>query len=75
MTKGQIVLAVIVQAGFISITAFFFFAKQSLAPEFKEMISLIVGAWIVNSTTIVNWFFGSSKGSSDKTLMLTKKEP
>jgi len=74
MTKGQIILAVIVQAGFIAITAFFFFAKTALHTEYQELIAGIVGAWIVNSTTIVNWFFGSSKGSADKTALLTKKE-
>jgi hypothetical protein len=36
----------------------------------RDNFSLVVGAWIVNFTTIVNWLFGSSKGSADKTRIM-----
>ncbi len=35
---------------------------------------LLIGALIASFTTIVQWFFGSSSGSKDKTKMLGKKD-
>jgi hypothetical protein len=40
----------------------------------KEQLGWIITAWLVNFTTIVNWFFGSSKGSSDKNAALIGKQ-
>ena len=72
MTKGQIILAVVVQGGFILLTALLFFKPEIITDSSREPIMMIVGAWIVNVGTIINWFFGSSKGSSDKTALLSK---
>ena len=35
-------------------------------PEQKELLNLSIGALITNFTLVMSYFFGSSKGSSDK---------
>lgn len=72
MSKGQIILAAIIQAGFIGLTALFFLAPDAIPVAAEKPLTMVIGAWIVNFTTVVNWLFGSSKGSSDKTAILTK---
>jgi hypothetical protein len=73
MSKGQIILAAIVQIGFIILTALYFLKQGAIPEGVKDQALLITGCWIVNFTTIVNYFFGSSKGSSDKTDILKSK--
>jgi FtsH-binding integral membrane protein len=71
MTKGQIAIAVIVLIGFLAISGSVFFMPERVPDFLEKILNMIVGAWIVLATTVVNWFFGSSKGSSDKTALLT----
>lgn len=40
----------------------------------RDLLNLIVGALIGSFATVVGYFFGSSKGSAEKTELLTKKE-
>ena len=72
MSKGQISLGIVLTAGFILLTAFYFFGPSNISESIREPMLLITGCWITNVTTIVNYFFGSSKGSADKTEMLKK---
>jgi len=74
MSKGQATLGVALTVGFIALTAFYFFGPSEIKPVLKEPLMLVTGCWIANFTTVVNWFFGSSKGSSDKNALL-KKQP
>jgi hypothetical protein len=60
-------------AGFVLLTALFFVKPDSVPGAINESLDLIVGAWIVNTTTVVNWVFGSSKGSADKTELIARK--
>ena len=73
MNKGQIIIGSIVTLGFIAITAFYFFGPSTMAPALERPMLLITGCWITNMTTIINWLFGSSKGSSDKTALMAGK--
>ena len=70
MSKGQIITACIVCIGFIGVTLMAFFFKGDLPEWATQIVVALVGALIVNFTTIINWQFGSSKGSSDKTQLL-----
>lgn len=71
MSKGQIAIAVIVLIGFLLISGSVFLMPETVPDFLEKILNMIVGAWIVLATTVVNWFFGSSKGSSDKTAFLT----
>ncbi len=72
MSKGQIIIGSITTLGFIALSAFYFFGSASISPLLEKPLLLITGCWITNFTTIINWLFGSSKGSADKTVMLAK---
>ncbi len=39
----------------------------------KDILNIVVGALIGMAGNVVNYFFGSSKGSADKTQLLEKK--
>lgn len=73
MNKGQIIIGSITTAGFIGLSAFFFFGPSVVSESLREPLLLVTGCWITNFTTLINWMFGSSKGSSDKTILLSKK--
>lgn len=72
MTRGQIALSIVITAGFIILTALMALYRADMPAWVQQNFNLVVGAWIVNFTTVVNWFFGSSKGSSDKTAALIR---
>ena len=61
--------AVIVIGFFVLIYALI---KVSVPNDNKDMLNLVIGALIGSFSTIVGYFYGSSKGSSDKTQHLTK---
>lgn len=42
--------------------------------ENDKVLTLAIGALIGHTATIVGYYFGSSKGSSDKTQLLSKPE-
>ena len=72
MTKGQIIIAAIINIGFIGLTILYLYNPKVIPDSITEQASMITGCWIVNFTTVINWFFGSSKDSSDKTALLKK---
>lgn len=47
--------------------------SRELMPGSKDAVMLILGTLVAAFTTIVGYFFGSSKGSADKTQALTDK--
>jgi hypothetical protein len=65
MNKAQTVLAAINVIGFILITVLAFLAVKFGTDWSKSMMEnilpLLVGCWIVNVTTIINFVFGSSQ--------------
>ena len=70
MNKGQTILATVIVVGFILLTITMAFFRSEIPEWVRDNFGLVVGAWIVNFTTIVNWLFGSSKGSADKTKII-----
>ena len=74
MNKAQYILAGLVVIGFTALTVVLFIpAVQTSLPEWaKENMTSIFVAWITQFGTVVNYFFGSSKGSADKNELLKK---
>lgn len=60
-------LGALVALGFFAITIFLIWRGT-----YNEAVMLIIGALIGAFTTVVGYFFGSSKGSADKTEMMKK---
>ena len=48
--------------------------KWQIPIDNNEPLFMILGALIASFSTVVQYFFGSSKGSSEKTQLLNKKE-
>jgi hypothetical protein len=71
MLKSQIILAVVITSGFIVITILAFSLQKDtvLGEAYRGILQALAGAWIVNFTTMVNYNFGSTKGSAEKTAM------
>lgn len=65
LVKAQTILGVIGVAGFVVITALAFLAAKFGVDWAKNVaeniLPLLVGCWITNFTTIVNYYFGSSQ--------------
>ena len=76
MTKAQAILAAINVIGFIMITALAFLAVKFGSDWSKAMMEnilpLLVGCWIVNVTTIINYIFGSSQSGQTNRNTLNK---
>jgi hypothetical protein len=72
MTKAQYVLAGFIVVGFLGITVILFIpqAQEALPKWTQENMTAVFVAWITQFGTVVNYFFGSSKGSADKTKLL-----
>lgn len=47
----------------------------SMPESNKSILELILGALIASFQLVIGYFFGSSKGSADKTELLAKAEP
>lgn len=76
MTKFQYILAVIIIVSFTILTAVLFIpALQEELPQWtQENMTAIFIAWITQFGTVVNYAFGSSQGSADKTALLSNKK-
>ena len=76
MENIEKMLGVIIAIGFvalsISLTLVYFFAPAETAAGVDKQFTLLVGSWIVNFTTVVNFRYGSSRGSQEKTKLLLK---
>lgn len=46
---------------------------KGIPPENKDMFNLLLGALIAAFTAVVQYWFGSSKGSADKTEIMNKQ--
>ena len=67
MKDAQKILALVVIVGFAVITIIAF--ATDMMADFRGEIAM---AWIVNFGTVIGYWFGSSKGSSDKNALLKK---
>ncbi len=63
------VLGAIIVIGFF-VTLIFMIQKE----KYESEVNMIVGALIGSFITVVGFFYGSSKGSADKTDLLTKNK-
>ena len=68
--RFQLILASISIVGFVVITILAFlaakFGQEWATQMMNTILPLLVGCWVTNFTTVVNYFFGSSSGSADK---------
>lgn len=74
--NGQNIIAVIIVGGFIILTSLLVLSKfLPVMPDWAQgNLTMIIGSWITNFGIVVGWYFGSSKGSADKTNMLLNKK-
>jgi hypothetical protein len=76
MNNAQAILAAINVAGFILITVLAFLSVKFGADWAKSMMEnilpLLVGCWIVNVTTIINYVFGSSQSGATNRQTINK---
>jgi CBS domain containing-hemolysin-like protein len=70
MSRAQTTLSVVLTAGFILITLSFFFIPEKIPERLDKPFMMVIGAWVVQMTTLVNYHFGSSQGSADKNKLL-----
>ena len=82
MNKSQSLLAAINVIGFIVITALAMlsikFGNEWAMQMMQNILPLLIGCWISNFTTVINYVFGTSAGSAAKSKViekLTKSEP
>lgn len=47
---------------------------QNIPENNKDILNIVIGALIGSFTTVVGYFYGSSKGSSDKTKLLNDQQ-
>jgi multidrug transporter EmrE-like cation transporter len=66
----QYCLAALVVIGFFLLVYVAFI--RGLPPENKEVAYLLVGGLSVVFTTVINYFFSSTKGSAEKTDIIAK---
>jgi hypothetical protein len=76
MNRAQSILAGINVAGFILITVIAFmavkFGNDWSKAMMENILPLLVGCWIVNVTTIINYVFGSSQSGQTNRNTLNK---
>lgn len=64
-------LGALIVAGFFLLL--YLLVYQGVPEINKDILNIVVGALIGMAGNVVNYFFGSSKGSADKTQLLDKK--
>ena len=72
MTRVQYILAIMIVGAFILLSGILFIPgiQEKLPKWTQENMFAVFVAWVNNFGVVVNFFFGSSKGSLDKTEML-----
>jgi len=63
-------LGIIVIFSLISVVILMIF--HAVPTENKDMLNIVLGALVMMASAVVNYFFGSSKGSADKTQLMHK---
>ena len=72
ISKGQIIIGGLVVFIYGTVMALYLL-NPGLIPEDNQEWSMLIGALISSFTIVLSWFFGSSKGSSDKNDLLAGK--
>jgi len=68
------ILGVVIVVGFFATVITLIFRTTPIPAGSKEAVMLLLGSLIASFACVVQYFFGSSKGSSDKTAMLAGKK-
>jgi hypothetical protein len=68
----QYILGGLIVAGFFILL--YLLVNAEVPEKNQGLLNLVVGALIGSFATVVSYFFGSSKGSAEKTDLLSKKE-
>ena len=76
MNKSQTVLASINVIGFVCITVLAMlavkFGNEWASQMMTNILPLLIGCWITNVTTVINYVFGTSAGSAAKSQLISK---
>jgi hypothetical protein len=64
------VLALIVTLGFLALLGYL----AAYRPDQRDLLNVMIGALATAWVSIVSYYFGSSRGSDDKTNLLTAKK-
>ena len=76
MNKPQTILAAINVIGFILITVLAMmavkFGNEWASSMMQNILPLLIGCWITNVTTVINYVFGTSAGSAAKSAVIAK---
>ncbi len=68
--KAMDYLACVVVAGFFALL--FILGYTDIPKENKDLLNMLLGAWITSFTTVITYYFGSSKSSSRKDETINK---
>lgn len=71
----QYLLAGFIFFGFFLLTALLMFAPIKIDAEIKPVLNLLFGGLVSGFATVLAYYFGSSKGSSDKNVLLGSGTP
>jgi hypothetical protein len=69
--KPMYILATIIVLGFFALVAIMIFRTTAIPESTKPLAYILLGSLAASFNQVVQYFFGSSKSSSDKTKMLT----
>jgi hypothetical protein len=76
MNKAQSILAAINVIGFVLITVLAMlavkFGNEWASQMMTNILPLLIGCWITNVTTVINYVFGTSAGSAAKSAVIAK---
>lgn len=72
MSKWQYALAALQTIGFFGALIFMMFSDIEVPESMKDSFKLLIGALIAQYSTVISYFFGSSKGSADKNVTIHK---
>jgi uncharacterized BrkB/YihY/UPF0761 family membrane protein len=69
----QYILGALITVGFFILLLSLVYT--TIPTDNKDLLNLVVGALIGSFSTIVGYYFGSSKGSADKNELLKNAQP
>ena len=76
MNKSQTILATVNVIGFVLITALAMlsikFGNEWAMQMMQNILPLLIGCWISNFTTVINYIFGTSAGSAAKSALISR---
>lgn len=76
MNRAQTILAAINVIGFVVITTLAMlsikFGNEWAMQMMQNILPLLIGCWISNFTTVINYVFGTSAGSAAKSAVIAK---